>query len=278
MTHYLNNTFDLNSEKHVSLVDELPFWSAPFGLKLLEHLKLKKNITALDIGFGMGFPLTELAMRLGNSCNVYGIDPWGAGIKRTEKKLKFYGIKNVTLLRGGAENIPLENNTVNLVTSNNGINNVADQDKVLQECSRIMKPGGQFIQTVNLNSSMTEFYEILETVLRDHNLEAEIKKMQDHIYEKRRPLDEYTKLIEKHGFSVIQVIHGRFEYTFNDGTSLFNHYFIRLAFLESWKGIVPEKRHKEIFKKIENIMNLQAEKDGFFKLSVPFVVIDGEKK
>ncbi len=62
------------------------------GSRLFEQIHLKKNITALDIGFGAGFPLTELAMRLGKSCTVYGIDPWEAAIVRTEEKLRHYGI------------------------------------------------------------------------------------------------------------------------------------------------------------------------------------------
>lgn len=76
------NAFDLNSYKHVELIDELPFWSAPFGIKLLDSIMLKKNMTALDIGFGLGFPLTEIAMRLGKSSKIYGIDPWHTAIKR----------------------------------------------------------------------------------------------------------------------------------------------------------------------------------------------------
>ncbi len=46
------NQFDLNSEKLVGLIDETPFWSAPFGLKLLDKIPLRKNISAIDIGFG----------------------------------------------------------------------------------------------------------------------------------------------------------------------------------------------------------------------------------
>jgi hypothetical protein len=62
MKQYLHSNFNLESPS--DLYDELPLWSAPFGLKLLEHIEYKKNLTALDIGFGNGFPLTELDMRL----------------------------------------------------------------------------------------------------------------------------------------------------------------------------------------------------------------------
>ncbi len=274
MTTYLNAEFDLDSFRLIDLLDELPLWSAPFGLRLLENIKLRKNITALDIGFGLGFPLLELAMRLGESCKVYGIDPWEAAIKRVEEKTEYYGINNVEIICGVSENIPLANNSVDLITSNNGINNVEDQDKTLSECSRIIKSDGQFIQAVNLNTTMIEFYDILEEVLINFKMEPELEKMEAHIYEKRKPLKEFTELIELHNFSIENIIHDNFEYKFVDGTSMFNHYFIKLAFLDSWKSIIPLDRQIEVFDQVEKTINRQAEKNGIFKLSIPFVVID----
>ena len=278
MTEYLHSDFDLNSDKLVELIDELPVWSAPFGLKLLDHIRFRKNITVLDIGFGAGFPLTELAMRLGRSCKIYGIDPWEAAIKRSGKKIEFYGIDNVEIIRGIAENIPLGDHSVDMVTSNNGINNVTDLNKALNECSRVLKKGGQFLQTMNLDTSMIEFYEIMEDVLNGLDMNAELGKIQQHIYHKRKPLTEFTDLLEHHNFSVINVEHDRFKYRFIDGTTLLNHYFIRLAFLDEWEKIVPDNRRKEIFSLIESRMNEKAEKEGSFILSIPFVLIDCVKK
>ena len=156
MKKYLSNNFNIAGL--VDVFDELPFWSAPFGLKLLDHIDYKPAITALDIGFGTGFPLTEIALRLGESSTVYGIDPWKEAIKRLNKKIHFYGITNVRIIQGMAESIPLDNDSVDLIVSNNGINNVSDMDKVLSECSRITRTGGQFVQTMNLDKSMFEFY------------------------------------------------------------------------------------------------------------------------
>jgi arsenite methyltransferase len=278
MKKYLNSEFDLNSDELIEVFDELPFWAAPFGLKLIDKVVLRKGIKALDIGFGAGFPLTELAMRLGNSCKVYGIDPWAAAIQRTRKKLLFYGIENVEIIEGVAESIPLPADSVELIVSNNGINNVEDLDIVLSECSRIMKQGGQFVLTMNLNNTMVEFYEILEAVLRDEEMTEEIEKMNQQIYKKRKPLDEFTMILENHGFSIKDIDHDQFDYKFVDGTTLLNHYFIRLAFLNGWKGIVPFEKQEFIFSEIEKRMNEKAVIDGYFKLSVPFVVIDCTKK
>ncbi len=100
MLEYLDYSTDWDDPGVVSLHDELPLWSAPFGLMLLDQVKLRPGMTVLDIGFGTGFPLIELAQRLGNSSTVYGIDPWTAAIERTRSKIKFFKIKNVKLVAG----------------------------------------------------------------------------------------------------------------------------------------------------------------------------------
>lgn len=278
MNDHLLTTFDFDSDELIELFDELPFWAAPFGLKLLENVRMRKNSTILDIGFGAGFPLTELAMRFGKSSKVYGIDPWEAAIKRAEKKLAFYGIDNVEIIRGVAEDIPLADKSVDLITSNNGLNNVSDLNKALDECSRIMKSGGQFIQTMNLNETMIEFYDIMEEVLRERAMKTEIDTMKNHIYTMRKPLESVIELLEQKGFSVKKVINDQFSYTFADGSTMLQYYFIRLAFLNSWKSIIPEDKQTEVFEAIENKMNKVANNQGFFKLNIPFVVIDSVKR
>lgn len=276
MKKYLSNTFEL--DELTDVLDELPLWSAPFGLKLLDHIDYKTNITALDIGFGTGFPLTELAVRLGESSTVYGIDPWKGSIIRANTKIKKYGISNIRIIEGQAESIPLDNNSVDLIVSNNGINNVSDMDKVLSECSRIIKAGGQFVQTMNMDKSMFEFYGQLEQVLTELNLEKEIDLMHQHIYHKRRPLDEVLQMIRKHGFIVKNLEHDQFNYRFADGTALLNHYFIRLAFMDSWIKIIPKDKVEQVFDIIESRLNEEAKILGGVKLSIPFVVIDAVKK
>lgn len=270
---YLN----LDSPENVRVFDELPFWSAPFGLRLLEQIHLKKNIKALDIGFGAGFPLTELAMRLGKSCTVYGIDPWEAAVVRAEEKLKHYGITHVQIIRGVAEEIPLDDGSIDLIVSNNGINNVTDLGRVLAECSRVMRVNGQFVLSVNLDTTMIEFYSVMEQALSDLGMKETITKIGNHIYGKRKPLRELETLLKQNGFAVRNRVEDKFVYQFVDGTTLFQHFFMRLAFLPSWQSIVPAERRIQVFERIEASLNEQALITGKCNLSVPFVVIDCEK-
>lgn len=278
MSNFLNPPIDLDSESVVDTIDELPFWSAPFGIKLLEHIRLKKNIKVLDIGFGTGFPLLELAMRLGNSSEIYGIDPWNGAINRTLKKIKAYGIENTKIIKGIAESIPLNNSYIDLIISNNGINNVADQIKAISECARVLKKGGQFIQTINLDETFIEFYDILKNVLAENNASESILNVDEHIYSKRKPLNEVINNQESLGFEIINTYYDSFRYEFIDGKALFNHYFIQLAFLYGWKNCIPENLVEKVFVEVESRINHIAARDGQFTMSVPFVVIDSIRK
>lgn len=276
MKDYLSNDFDL--KKYADVADELPLWSAPFGLKLLEYVEYKNNISALDIAFGTGFPLTELALRLGNSSIVYGIDPWKDAIDRVNKKIKYYRIKNIKIIEGYAESIPLGDNSIDLVSSNNGINNVSHPDRVLSECSRIMKPGGQMVITMNTALTMIEFYDQLEMILKELNMLNEIDLMHQHISQKRPSVKGLLSKIESNGFTIKDIVPDQFKYQFADGSSMLNHYFIRLAFMGSWIRLLPAEKAGQIFDAIELRLNDQSKVIGGIKLSIPFVLINAFKK
>lgn len=277
MDNYLKTKYDLNNNETVSVIDELPFWSAPFGLKLLEKINYRKNITALDIGSGLGFPLLEIAMRLGNTCKLYGIDPWEAAVERIKTKIRICGITNVEIITGVAENIPLSGNSVDLIFSNNGLNNVNDIKSVLSECRRLSKIGAQLVFTYNTERTMIEFYSVMEEVLRERNLLNEIGLMKKHIYKKRKPVEGFIRLLNENGYVINEISHDEFAYRFIDGTAMFNHFLIKLAFIDSWKEFVPEEKQNDVFAELVERLNRLAQSKGFIKLTIPFAVIDCEK-
>ncbi len=237
MPSYLNQKIDINDPVLISVIDELPLWSAPFGLKLLDTVRLKKDMNVLDIGCGLGFPLIELATRLGNSCKVYSIDPWERALERVRLKMKVYDIKNVEVIHGYAETIPFENDFFDLIVSNNGINNVNDMNKTLNECYRVSNIGAQMTITLNLEKTMIEFYDVFQETLAENNLHDEIKKMKEHIYSKRKPLVEIKSLLEDIGFSIKNIFHDSFRLRFVDGTTMLNHYLIRYWFMDGCKKV-----------------------------------------
>lgn len=272
MKKYLADPIDFKGQ--AKIYDELPLWSAPFGLKLLDFIKYRPGLSFLDIGFGTGFPLTEVAMRLGANSTVYGIDPWEEAHETVKAKLKYYNISNVKLINGYAESIPLEKQSVDLIVSNNGINNVKDLEKVFSECARVIKPGGQFVFTMNLDKSMIEFYSVFGAVLSEQGLIDELAAMKQHIYEKRRPLDEILNVVTDHGFHIKDMEHDQFNYRFANGTAMLSHYFIRLAFMQPWIKLLPADKIESVFDKVENTLNEKADMLGETTLSIPFVTIN----
>jgi len=274
---YLTHSFNTDDAELISVIDELPLWSAPFGLKLLDTIKLAHNINALDIGCGLGFPVIELAQRLGDTSKVFGIDPWEKATERTLFKIKKYGINNVEIIQGIAEELPFEDSFFDLIVSNNGINNVQNMELALSECARVSKPNAQFVITLNLEDTMIEFYQVFEKVLENNNLNSEIVKMKEQIYFKRKPLSEMKELITSIGFRIINIQHDKFYLRFVDGLTMFNHSLIKYWFLDGWKSILDGVHLEKIFNEVETELNDIAKEKGEILLTVPFVTIDCRK-
>jgi ubiquinone/menaquinone biosynthesis C-methylase UbiE len=276
MTNYLSYKFE-DSENFVSTFDELPLWSASFGLLLLKHLELKPNLTVVDIGSGAGFPLMELAARLGTSCKLYGVDPWKNANERAKQKIKNYGLANVELFESSAEKIPLEDNSVDLIVSNLGINNFENPPVVFRECNRVLKPGGKLALTTNLNGHWKEFYSVFEATLQQlgkNELLPLLKKDQEH----RGTVESISKLFTENGFTITRHYEESFEMKFLDGSAFLNHYFIKLGWLTTWMGIFPKGELEKIFSALEANLNSHAGKNGGLRLTVPMAFIEGEKK
>jgi len=277
MQDYLYESFDYNSEDFISVCDELSLWSAPFGVKLLDKLPIRKKLNLLDVGPGTGFPLLEIAQRLGRSSTVFGIDPWTMALKRIEQKIQTIGLKNVILVEGSIEKTPFQDDYFAIIVSNNGLNNVEDINIAFSECFRILKPGGKLLFTFNLPDTMKEFYSVFESVLRDENLIEEVALLKEHIFLKRKPPEFFIDLLHKNRFVLNEVVTDSFNYRFADGTSFFNYYFIKFAFLEPWKNIVKQENMESVFTKIEQTLNVNAEEIGELSLTIPFAFIDCEK-
>jgi ubiquinone/menaquinone biosynthesis C-methylase UbiE len=219
----------------------------------------------------------ELAQRFGKGSEVIGIDPWKAATNRLKAKAKTMGVTNIHIINGVAEELPIENNYFDLIVSNNGLNNCSDQMKVLSECYRTLKPGGQLIFTVNLPDSMKEFYSIFRTTLKEESLNDSIVKMEKHIKEKRKSLKENLDQVRKNQFTVRQIIQNSFYMRYLNGTTFLNHHFIKIAFLESWVKIVPSGKRSKIFSLLEEKLNCFAKSKGELLLTIPFVCIDCRK-
>jgi SAM-dependent methyltransferase len=265
---------DLNADALLDVFDDLPFWAAPFGLDLLDFVAIRKGLQVLDIGFGAGFPLVELAQRIGTTGTLVGLDPWQAGHRRTQRKLAFYEIGNVNLVEAVAEAMPFRDSAFDTIVSNNGLNNVQDLPRALAECSRVLRSGGQLVLTQNTESSFLELYEIFRRVCRQQNWLDALPKIEQHIRSKRLPLHDLLPQIQLAGFVLRKRKHNSFCYRFADADALWSHWFVRLAFLDSWFTFVAEDQLASFRAQVSVEIDTLCERNGFFELTVPFITLD----
>ena len=100
--------------------------------------------TVLDLGSGGGIDVLLSARRVGATGFAYGLDMTDEMLALAEANKAKSGIANVAFLKGRIEQIPLPDNTVDVVISNCVINLAADKSQVLREAFRALKPGGRF--------------------------------------------------------------------------------------------------------------------------------------
>lgn len=106
--------------------------------------KLNPGDVVLDLGSGGGIDVLLSAQRVGATGKVYGLDMTDEMLALANENKRKAGVANVEFLKGEIENIPLPDNSVDVIISNCVINLSADKDRVLREAFRVLKPGGRF--------------------------------------------------------------------------------------------------------------------------------------
>jgi arsenite methyltransferase len=106
--------------------------------------ELKAGETVLDLGSGGGIDVLLSAKRVGPAGKAYGLDMTDEMLALAEENRRKSGLTNVEFLKGEIENLPLPDNSVDVIISNCVINLSGDKDRVLKEAFRVLRPGGRF--------------------------------------------------------------------------------------------------------------------------------------
>jgi len=106
---------------------------------------LKDGDIVLDLGSGGGIDVFLAAKKVGHKGRIIGVDMTEEMVKRAKSTAEKYGYTNVEFRLGEIENLPVEDNSVDVIISNCVINLSIDKEKVFREAYRVPKPGGKIM-------------------------------------------------------------------------------------------------------------------------------------
>jgi SAM-dependent methyltransferase len=104
---------------------------------------MREGDTVLDVGAGSGTDTLVASLLVGTAGKVHGLDMTPAMLEKQRRNIDEMGASNVRPLSGNAEEIPLADSSVDVVTSNGVLNLVPDKPRAFREIARVLKPGGR---------------------------------------------------------------------------------------------------------------------------------------
>lgn len=152
---------------------------------------LKEREVVLDLGSGAGFDCFIAARKVGMSGKVIGVDMTPAMLEKARENAKNGSFSNVEFRLGEIENLPVADNSVDVVISNCVINLSADKARVFQEIYRVLRPGGRISV-----SDMALLKELPEPLRQ--SVDAYVGCVAGAIL-----VDEYKRLVEESGFKAV---------------------------------------------------------------------------
>ncbi len=155
---------------------------------------IKEGDAVLDVGSGSGTDILVAAIRTGPGGRVTGLDLTEAMIEKARSNVEKSGFKNVKVVKGEATKIPLDDGSVDVVTSNGVLNLVPDKQKAFNEIFRVLKPGGRIqLADIVTREDVQAACGIVPQLWADCIGGASIER-------------DYLEMIRKAGFSDVKVV------------------------------------------------------------------------
>jgi SAM-dependent methyltransferase len=155
---------------------------------------LKEGETVLDLGAGAGFDAFLAAAKVGKSGRVIGVDMTPEMVKRARENCRKGEYTNVEFRLGEIENLPVEDNSVDVIISNCVINLSPEKESVFKEAYRVLKPGGiLMVSDLVLTKGLPAFIK--------NSVEAYVGCLAGAAMK-----DDYLGFIEEAGFKDVRVV------------------------------------------------------------------------
>jgi len=272
----MKKLLDWKSKDVLSIFDEVTLWSAPFGRLLLENMPMKSGATIVDIGFGTGFPLLELSQRFGDKSKIYGIDIWEEAIIKVRNKIEILELNNIEIIEESASSISLDDDKIDLVTSNLGVKNFEEKSKVYQEIKRILNSDGRLCITTNPIGTFEELLEIFKVILSEMKLDVASKALEEYIAHRGTEASIVSE-IEASGFKLLKRRFDSTDIRFVDAEAVLDHSLIRIGFREYWERLAGKEKSAEFFEKSLSAIDRTIEKEGEFVIGIPMLYLEFRK-
>ena len=157
---------------------------------------LRSGEVVLDIGSGAGLDVFLAARKVGPTGRAIGLDMTEAMIRRARQTAEQAGFSNVEFRLGDAEEMPLPDESVDVIISNCVINLTLDKGRVFREAYRVLRPGGRLM---------------ISDIVTDKPLPEPVRSDPEEwarCVGGAIPDEEYTRLITECGFERVICIHG----------------------------------------------------------------------
>lgn len=187
-------TYTIMADSYANLSGYNPDADLGLGCGLpTEFARIQPGDTVLDLGSGAGNDCFVARAETGAEGKVIGVDFTPAMIRRARENAEKLGYNNVEFRQGDIEDLPLSDQSVDVVVSNCVLNLVPDKAKVFAEIQRVLRPGGHF--------------SISDVVLRGHLPDALLNaaEMYAGCVSGAIQMDDYLALIREAGFENLTV-------------------------------------------------------------------------
>ncbi len=195
---------------------------------------LKEGETVLDLGSGAGFDCFLAANKVGKNGRVIGVDMTPEMVDKARSNARNDNYENVEFRLGEIENLPVADNSVDVVISNCVINLSPDKERVFREAFRVLKPDGRLmISDMVLLKELPDFIK--------NSVEAYIGCLSGAVMR-----NEYVEGIKRAGFQDIRIIDEKsspLDYIFNDANAS--------AIIENLE--IPSEKMKEVSSSVISI-------------------------